>query len=491
MRDNCSSRLAHAGFPKINLLSLEALSEIHRATLTLLSNTGVRVSSKKAAALFKSAGAIVIKDKLSAIVKIPPTLVDESIAAAPGEIVYQGREAGSDYAVNAESCSFTTFGECTNIIDLKTRTCRPSTKKDCCEAAAICDYIGSVKVLERPLNPSDCPVETQALHNAEAIFSNTTKHSFIGPGSAEIFKQMADMAEICVGGSREYNARKIFTATVCPVSPLTLSKDCCEIIMEAAEQKTGLLFFAMPLSGATSVSTMAGTLVSLNAENLSGLVLAQLVQKGTPCTYGSAGTIMDLTMVDVALGAPEMTLISAGAAQLARHYNLPSMICGGMTDSKVPDSQMGYEFGYSAMLCALVRGNLISGLGVLDKGLTFDYAKLLMDVEMSDSISGLIPGVEISPETLALNVIDEVGPGGEFITHKHTFKHMRNQSQVKIFDRQNRYDWNEAGSRGAADRAYEEAALILETHKPAPLPPKAPEELSKLIKRYESKLSLT
>lgn len=491
MRDNLSSRMVHAGFPKINLLSREGLNEIHRATLSLLSNTGIRISSNKAAALFKSAGAVVVKDNLSAIVKIPPNLVDESIAAAPGELVYQGREAASDYAVNTDSCSFTTFGECTSIIDLKTRTCRPSTKADCCESAAICDYLGSVKVLERPLNPSDCPVETQALHNTEAIFNNTTKHSFIGPGSAEIFKQMAHMAEICVGGSREYAERKIFTATVCPVSPLTLSKDCCEIIMEAAAQKTGLLIFSMPLSGATSASTMAGTLVSLNAEILSGLILAQLSQKGTPCTYGSAGTIMDLTMVDVALGAPEMTLLSAGAAQLARHYNLPSMICGGMTDSKVPDSQMGYEFGYSAMLCALARGNLISGLGVLDKGLTFDYAKLLMDVEMSQTISGLIPGMEISPETLALNVINEVGPGGEFLTHEHTFKHMRNQSQVKIFDRQSRYDWDEAGSRSSADRAYEEATLILSKHKPAPLPGRAPEELSELIRNYESRLSLT
>jgi trimethylamine---corrinoid protein Co-methyltransferase len=487
---NYSSGKVYRGFPRVNLLSSDGLDEIHRATLSLLNNTGVRISSSKAAALFKSAGAAVVKDNLSATVKIPPQLVDESIASAPGNFVYQGREAGSDYTVDSGSCSFTTFGECINIIDLKTRACRSSTKADCRETAIICDYLDSIKVLERPLNPADCPVETQPLHNAEAIFSNTTKHSFIGPGSAEIFKQMAVMAEICVGGSKEYAERKIFTATVCPVSPLTLSKDCCEIIMEAAGQKTGLLIFAMPLSGATSVSTMAGTLISQNAEILSGLVLAQLVHRGTQCTYGSAATIMDLTMVDVALGAPEMALLSAGAAQLARHYNLPAMICGGMTDSKVPDSQMGYEFGYSAMLCALTRGNLISGLGVLDKGLTFDYAKLLLDVEMSESISGLIPGMEISPETMALEVIGEVGPGGEFLTHKHTFKHMRNQSQVKLFDRQNRFDWDKAGSRGAAERAYDEAALILGKHKPAPLSGRALQELSDLIRKYETKLKI-
>lgn len=298
------------------------------------------------------------------------------------------------------------------------------------------------------------------------------------------------MAEACAAGSENFKDRKIFTATVCPLSPLTLGEDCCEIIMEAARLGIGLLIFTMPLAGATSAVTMAGTLVALNAEILSSLVLAQLAARGTPCTYGSAGTIMDLTMVDAALGAPEMAVLSAAAAQLAHCYNLPSLVCGGMSDSKLPDAQTGYEFSYSAMLCAMAAGNFISGMGVLEKGITFDYAKLLMDAEMADYIITAASGIDTSPENLALGTIDEAGPGGEFLTHDHTYNHMRSQSTVEKFDRRKRQDWLEAGGKDLAQKAYEEAAHILAEHKPAPLPGKAAEIMADIIRQYEIELGI-
>jgi trimethylamine---corrinoid protein Co-methyltransferase len=194
--------------------------------------------------------------------------------------------------------------------------------------------------------------------------------------------------------------------------------------------------------------------------------------------------------VDASLGAPEMALLSAGSACLARYYGLPSLICGGLTDSKLPDPQTGYEFSYGAMLCALARGNFISGAGVLEQGLTFDYAKLLMDIEMARSISKVVAGIEISPESLALEAIHQVGPAGEFLTHRHTFQNMRSQSTTVNFDRKKRQAWLDAGGKDLAEKAYEEARSIVENHKPLPLPPGAAENMADIITHYEKELGI-
>jgi len=471
------------------LLSAQQIEEIHMATLKVLSETGVKVNNSKAVEIFAASGATVERYDEKVIVKIPAELVEECVKKAPANVTYSGRLEKYDYSPTGGIISFTTFGECNYIIDMHNRKVRPSIKKDCRESALICDAIESLKVVERPLNPSDCPPATQTLHNAEAIFSNTAKHTFIGAGDVNSLNKMNEIAKICLGGKKR-DKRKIFTTTVCPVSPLGLGKDCCEIIIEAALLEIGLLIFTMPLAGATAPVTLAGALVLQNAEVLSSLVLAQLTKPGTPCTYGSAATIMDLTHVDVSLGAFEMALLSAAAARMAQYYELPSLICGGMSDSKVPDTQAGYEFSYSALLCAQAGSNFISGLGVLEKGITFDYAKFMMDVEMSSFLARLIKGIETSPDQLALEIIDEVGHSGEYLTHIHTFEHMRKQSTVNIFNRLKRPEWQEAGEKYLAEKAYEEAESLIKNHRPDSLSRSQLEEVSSLIRDYEYELGI-
>ncbi len=471
------------------MLSAQQVEEIHRASLKILSETGVKVDNSRAVEIFSDAGATIEKHKEKVVVKIPAKLVEDCIKKTPGKVTYQGRLEKCDYTPAGVNVSFTTFGECNYIIDLHNHKVRPSIKKDCRESALICDAIDSIKVVERPLNPSDCPPATQTLHNAESIFTNTAKHAFIGAGNVHSLNKMNEIAKICLGG-KEINNRKIFTATVCPVSPLGLGKDCCDIIIEAALLDIGLLIFSMPLAGATAPVTLAGALVLQNAEILSGLVLAQLTKQGTPCTYGSAATIMDLTHVDVSLGALEMALLSAAAARLAQYYELPSLICGGISDSKVPDAQAGYEFSYSALLCAQAGGSIISGLGVLEKGITFDYAKLMMDVEMSNFLTRVIEGMKISPENLALEIIDEVGQEGEYLTHTHTFDHMREQSTVNIFNRLKRPDWQEEGEKYLFEKAYKEAENLISNHRPDLLSKSQLEDISELISQYELELGI-
>jgi trimethylamine--corrinoid protein Co-methyltransferase len=247
----------------------------------------------------------------------------------------------------------------------------------------------------------------------------------------------------------------------------------------------------MALSGGTSSATLAGTLVTHNTEVLSGIILAQLTKKGVPCTYGSTSTILDLRFGTSAIGSPEYGMINASIAKLAQYYRLPCYVGGGASDSKMPDIQCGYEFTLSATLSALAGANIVFGSGVLEQGLTIDYAKLVMDAEMIRMIQVAIAGIEISDEKLAMDVIHEVGPGGAYIAHEHSLGSMRSQSQSKLFDRRSRGDWMEI-TNGASmrDRAYEAAVDIIQNHQPYPLPEGAPETMDEIVKEFEKELGI-
>ena len=242
----------------------------------------------------------------------------------------------------------------------------------------------------------------------------------------------------------------------------------------------------MVLSGATAPATLAGAIIQHNAEVLSAIALAQLTKKGSHCTYASCSTIMDLRFSTPAVGAPEYGIISAGLAKLARFYDLPSWVGGGHSDSKLPDAQAAYEASLTATISALSGANLIYSAGCLESGLTFDFAKLLMDSELINNICKVLKGIEINKKTMALDLIREVGPAGEFLTCQHTFDHMRQMSTSSLFDRRNREKWMEVSKgKDLTTRAYEEANHILKIHKPLELPDGAAKEMKNIIKEYE------
>jgi trimethylamine--corrinoid protein Co-methyltransferase len=215
------------------------------------------------------------------------------------------------------------------------------------------------------------------------------------------------------------------------------------------------------------------------------------MKKGLPCTYGSTSTILDLRFGITAVGAPEYGMINASIAKLAQYYRLPCYVGGGASDSKVPDIQAGYEFTLSATLSALAGANIVFGSGVLEQGLTMDYAKLIMDAEMIRMIQTATRGVTISDETLAFDVIHEVGPGGAYIAHDHTFQSMRSQSRAELFDRRCRGNWmKKTQGEAMTERAYAAAAKILEEHQPHPLPDGAADTLREIVDEFDKEQAL-
>jgi len=467
----------------------DELDSIHYATLQILQETGIKVMNEKACEVFHGGGATVERGEDFGIVKIPSYLVEECAFWSPHTFIYNARNPLDDFITEPNRVGFTTFGGCINVIDPYTRKIRRATKKDCGDLVRVGDYLNEISVAERMVNSTDVTDDAQSVHNLEAMLKNTGKHIFLGADSARSLQVMVELASASLGGKDIFQKRPIFTANVCPISPLTLGEDTSDVIMACAGLGLGILIIPMALSGGTALASLAGTLVTHNAEVLATIVLAQLMKKGMPCTYGSTSTILDLRFGTSAIGSPEYGMINASLAKMAQYYRLPSWVGGGASDSKEPDIQSGYEFTLSATLSALAGGNIIFGSGVLEQGLTMDYAKLIMDAEMIRMIQIALGGVAVNDETLAMDVIHEVGPGGTYITHEHNLRSMRSQSRANLFDRRSREDWMDVTQgKSVRERAYAKAIDILENHEPYPLPDDSAETMREIVTEYESEL---
>ncbi|MCK5516694.1 MAG: trimethylamine methyltransferase family protein, partial [Desulfobulbaceae bacterium] len=239
-----------------------------------------------------------------------------------------GRDPRHDIVLETSRVYFTNFSEGVMVNDPYTGENRPPVKQDLVDSAKVIDYLDEIDFCEKALGAHDVDQNTVPLHNAEAYLTNTTKHCAFGPGNGNFLKKIIKMGEVIAGGVEEFKKRPLVSFTTCPVSPLKLISDCCEIIMEAARNNVVCNILSMAMAGGTSPVTLAGTLVNHNAEVLSGITLAQLTRKGTPVIYGSSTTAMDLKLASASVGTPECAIISGAVARLARYYQLPSYVAG-------------------------------------------------------------------------------------------------------------------------------------------------------------------
>ena len=379
------------------------------------------------------------------------------------------------------------FGENVQVIDRQSRKVRKSVKNDLAQATLLCDYYDQVPMVERSMCSGDQVPGAQTLHNFQAMVTSTSKHLLLSFGTGDTAAKVLEMAHAVAGSREAFEKRPFVTAFVCPTSPLVLVKQCCEGTITAARGGTSVAIIPMALSGATAPATLGGTLVQHNAEVLSNLVLAQLTRKGTPTMYCTCSTIMDLRFAIAAVGAPEWGMLSAALARVAQYYKLPFWGNGGQTDSKLVDAQAGYESSLTMLLTTLSGANITYGAGCMESGLTFDFAKFVLDIENFSRCRKVIAGIDLSDEALALEVIKEVGPGGEFMSHPHTFKHMREMSMANIFDRRNRQVWMDVtGGQDVTERAYAEAERILAEHQPIAVSAAAVSAMDGIIKEFEA-----
>jgi len=475
----------------LNILSRETLDTIHFAASRLLRTTGVVVEHQGAADRLSAAGARVTRQNQFWRVYIPEWLISDCLASAPKALVLGARDPENDYYLEPGRVGFSTFGEQVKIIDPETREYRLSLRADARQVYKVVDSLPGMVVGSRTLCPNDLPMMLQQPHNFYDALTCTSKHIWMGL-SNEPTINLARRMVMAVMGEEKARLKPINTVTCCPTSPLTLVNMCCLNIIGAAESEVmNVEIMEMALAGGTSPVNLAATVIQTIAEHLSGIVLAQVARKGVPTIMGSCSTNLDLKNGLSPMASPENTVIASAVTKMAAYYQLPIRAGAGVSESKLPDAQTGYEYAANALALGLAGANIIWGAGGIDSGLGFDYAKLLMDHEFGNNVSFMLRGLAVNSEEMALELIEEVGPGGSFLTHKHTFQRAHGQSRYRLFDRAPFATWHNAGGRTMAERAYEEARKILDTYEPRPLAPSAQAEvdglLADFVKQYGPK----
>ena len=312
----------------VDMFSEDELKQIHHATLETLSDMGMHITNDEALDIFADAGAEVDRD--TGRVKIPPYMIRDALDSAPPEVLLAGRDPENDVVVGDSRVNFTTFGAGVHIVDAESGEFRDTTKQDVADTARMADSLDQVDVYSHAVTGGDCPTENVDLHEAQAFLNNTSKHCMhIDLTCGENAKKYFEMGAAITGGMDELRDRPIISALVCPQSPYELHGDAAQIIIECARAGVPVNVLSMAMAGATSPITLAGTLVDHNAEVLTGIVLAQLVNRGAPVLYGSSTTAFDVKESTSPVGAPELGMINASVARLARYYNLPSYTAGG------------------------------------------------------------------------------------------------------------------------------------------------------------------
>ena len=478
--------MAKSSCSSFTILNAEQFREVHQATLVVLEETGVRVDSAAARDLLADHGCHVDAD--SRRVRFPASIVEKSIASAPERVLISGRDASRDVILESGRSSFANFSSNINFVDPESEARVTSTKRDLACATRLCDALPQIDVYTRAVYPLDVPARLMHLHTAETCLKNTTKHSIHGPESAWETRQIMRMAEAAVGGKDVLKERKPISFVSSVISPLRLSSSFCEVVMTSADAGFPTIIASAAMGGGTAPIHLAGLLVQTNAEILSGIVLAQLVNPGVPVIYASYSTGMDLRFASSPLGSPEAALMVTAVSGLCRHYRIPCQVPGISTDSKRHGIQAAFEKTLTGLAASMAGASLICGIGGIETGLTFDPALAVLDDEMVGFVRYFSRGIEVNPTTLSTEIIHEAGTTGNFLTHPSTLSHMRSGTNPRLFNRTDRGRWEKHGMPGSYEKALEIAKAILSDYRPRPLSDSASKAIGCVIAEAEAAL---
>jgi trimethylamine--corrinoid protein Co-methyltransferase len=468
--------------PRTTFLVREEVEAIHNASLQVLEKTGIKVMSEVALDILKKGGAKV--DYGTNRVTIPRQLVEKALKMAPKTITYGARNPKYDFVLNRQGPHFVAAGDPPFILDWETGQRRYSTAEDVANCTVIADYLDHVHVVWRTATATDVPAPVQDLVGMYINLGNTEKHCIHGAMSARQAQYQIEIATAIVGDSKRLREKPIVSAVQCPFSPLTYDKGVTEGAIELGKAGIPIILFPMPVSGATGPATSAGTMVVANADVLAGLVIQELASPGAPVVYCAiAGTLNYHTGDQDA--SPEDPLMQLGLGQLAVYYGLPHSRDVFYGVSKLLPRQSSH-YTVEALLTFMSTEpvpDIVWGMGWLG-GMTSPEA-MVIDNEIVDYALRYAQGIEVNEDTLALDVIDKVGPGGHFLGEKHTLKHFRERWMPRL-DVDSLETWEKEGIKSLGELAHEKVRKILATHKPTPLPEDIEREISQIMKRAKA-----
>jgi len=446
-------------------LSPEAIDKINETVLQIIEEIGCEVNSEIAVESLQKIGASVDKEQRRVRLSRDKTL--ELINNAPSEVKLCGRDEEHDILLGGNRVYTGTGGTALYIYEPGSGEQRQANLNDLKNIAKLVDNLENIHLFLLPTYPNELPVEQIDVNRFFCGLDNTSKHIMGGIYTQEGIQQVIRMAEIIAGSPQALRERPIISIITCVISPFIIDEKYGDMIVAVAKSGVPLVCPSEPLCGATSPVTLAANVVVQTVDSLMGVILAQTVNPGTPVIFGSVATSTDLRDLKYIAGSVEMGLLNAAGAQMAQFYKLPFYATGGMTDSKTLDAQSGYESAITNLLCALSGANFIhDAAGLMEFAMTVCYEKYVIDNEILGMVMRAVEGIRVDDETLAYDLIKEVGPGGNFVATRHTRRFMRREHyRPTLSDRNSRENWESRGARNTWEKASEIVKTILDKDK--------------------------
>ena len=484
--------------PSFRIFTRDDLDAIHWASLDVLKETGIRmIKGENILKMLKEKGCTV--DFKKETVFFSPSIVEESLKKASKVVtVYSPRNSKYDYKIDGRHIYFGTDGLNVNTADLETGEWRSSTTDDVAKITRVTDALDSYPSAGGMTASFDKPEYIRGLYDVVTRLNNTEKPTSISVGGGNVespelmqalFDYQLEVTKAVAGSEEALRKRPLLSGGFGEMSPLQFHGAYVERALKLAELGFDSYVGSMPQAGATAPVTLAGMLVVTNAEILGGISITQLAYPGTRMMATYEPAAFDMKHGQWAAGAPEEALMNAASVEIARYYGLTAIVTGLVTSANVPGPQACYEKVMSGILPILAGADMVGGAGGLGCSMTASLEELVIDDELIKAMLTSLHGVEISDETLAIDIIHKVGPGGHYLAQKHTMDHfLKEQFIPELTDRSGYGEWKKAGEKSLVDRAKEKVKKILKEHSVPPLDKDIQKELDSIIKKAEKEL---
>ena len=466
--------------PQFAVLSDSQLHDIHLAALEVLRRTGIRFENGEALGLLKKAGAFVTDGNL---VRFPTRLVEEAVASTPSRIVMCDRDGQPAVFLEGNKAYFGTGSDCLNLLDPETGEHRPFLQSDIIDGYHLCDALPNIHFVMSIGIPSDVDQALTYDTQMALMLEHTTKPLVFVTNDRASCQRAIDMAAAVAGGHEALTEQQHILLYSEPSSPLQQSATAVDKLMLMAEHQLPVVHSPAPLMGGTGPITMAGGLALSLAEVLSSIVVHQLRRRGAPFVFGAGLHHMDMSAAQICYGSPEFQLTKAAIAQLGRWYGIPTWGYAGCSDAKVMDEQAAAEATLSIIMAKLSGANLVHDVGYVESGLTTSYEMIVLTDELIAMTDHLLKGITVSDETLMLDELDRVGPGGHFMDTDETLAHFREFWFPTLMDRRRRPEWLAGGGTTLHQRLNARVRETIGEHQPRPLACDKKEKVLEILAR--------
>ncbi|MFX0045162.1 MAG: trimethylamine methyltransferase family protein [Candidatus Hermodarchaeota archaeon] len=452
---------------KVNFLSRSESEAVHTASLEVLEKTGVSVQNESAVKLLCANGATASSGR----VQIPSSLVEEMLKKVPSSVVLYSQNGKNRYEVGENRVLFNPASSSIYFRDGETGQIRKATSDDLVRFVKVVDGLDCIEAQSTAMVPSDVPVSISDLYRLYIILKESRKPVITGAFTKEGLLEMRKLLASVAGGDRQLANKPRAVFDCCPLSVLIWGDVSTQNLIDCSAYGLPAAIVPAPLMGATSPITLGGTLVQANAEVLSGIVIAQLTNSGCSLIYGSATSVLDQRHGTSRIGAPEAAIVACASAEMGRFYGMPTQAYLGVSDSMTVDAQSGYESAVGLVLGAMAGINIISGPGMLASINCQSLEKLVLDNEVCRAAYRLVEGISIEDLSALLDLVDSVGPGGQYLSKQHTRDNLTKEHAIpsEVISRLSREKWMQEGARDSASLAREQVAKILDDHRAKPL----------------------